>query len=233
MPTWTVLQHVAFEHPGLITEIAAARGVGLDVRRMDLGEEIPALSEVEGLVAMGGPMGALDDARHPNLPAERALLAAATRAGLPVLGIRLGAQLLAAGLGVTVTRGPALELGFGTIEIVTDDPVLGGAGTSAPVLHWHQDTFTVPSAAVLLARSTAYPHQAFRLGSRAYGLQFHIEINRRLATQLVPNLPEAVSLPESERIKVEAYGRQAVGRFFDLALEPPSVVAPRRSGPSA
>jgi GMP synthase (glutamine-hydrolysing) len=184
---------------------------------MDLGEEVPDVSEVVGLVAMGGPMGALDDAAHPHLARDRALLAAAAHAGVPVLGICLGAQLLAAGLGATVTRGPALELGFGAVEILTDDPVLGSSGTTAPVFHWHEDTFTVPPNAVLLARSTKYPHQAFRLGPRAYGLQFHLEIDRSLATQLVPNLPEAVPLPESDRVDVEQYGRQALGRFFDLA----------------
>jgi GMP synthase (glutamine-hydrolysing) len=127
MPTWTVLQHVAFEHPGLIAEIAAGRGVELDVRRMELGDEVPALDEVEGLVVMGGPMGALDDVVHRNLSAERALLAGAAGFGLPVLAVCLGAQLLA-------------------------------------------------------------------------------------------NLPEAVLLPESERVAVEAYGRGALGRFFDLVL---------------
>jgi GMP synthase-like glutamine amidotransferase len=217
MPTWTVLQHVAFEHPGLIAEIAAEREVELDVRRMDLGAEIPTVSEIDGLVAMGGPMGALDDPDHPNLAAERELLATAARAGLPVLGVCLGAQLLVAGLGGMVTRGPAFELGFGSIEILTDDPVLGAIGSAAPVLHWHQDTFSVPSDAVLLARSAEYPHQAFRLGPRAYGLQFHVEVDRSLAAELAPHLPEAVALPEADRTRVEAYGREALGRFFDLA----------------
>ena len=99
MSRWALVQHVAFEGPGTIGAVAAEHDIALDVRRMDLGHPLPSVEQLDGLVVMGGPMNALDDADHPHLAAERALLGAAVGRGLPVLGVCLGAQLLAAALG--------------------------------------------------------------------------------------------------------------------------------------
>src|SRR6478735_6473846 len=127
--SWWCLQHVPFEGPAAIADAFAAHGVTLQVVRLDRGEALPALDEVAGLVVMGGPMGALDDAEHPYLPAERAFLAAVHDQAVPVLGVCLGAQLLAAALGAAVHRGPRGEVGSGTVELTPagrNDPVLGG-----------------------------------------------------------------------------------------------------------
>jgi GMP synthase-like glutamine amidotransferase len=218
MPTWAFLQHVRHEPAALISSLAAERGVTVDVRVIADGDPLPAAGEVDGLVVMGGPMGANDDAEHANLPAERALLAAAVAAGVPVLGVCLGAQLLAAALGARVYRGPAYEVGLGEVEVLTDDPVLGVAGTTLPVMHWHHDTFDLPVGARLLARSAQYPHQAFRVGERAWGLQFHVELDAALAAAWAPHLPAGVQIPEADRQAVEDAGRAVLGRFFDLVL---------------
>lgn len=214
MSTWTVIQHVAFEHPGLIAEIARSHGVALDVRRKDLGEPLPRPDAVSGLVVLGGPMGAYDDAEHPHLADERDLLAGAVEHGVPVLGVCLGAQLLAAALGAEVSRGPTLEIGIGEVELVAEDPALGTAGARLPVFHWHQDTFELPAQAKLLARSDLYAHQAFRAGERAWGLQFHVEVDRQLAASLAPHLPADIELPGDDRAAVEACGRDVLERFF-------------------
>lgn len=139
-----VIQHVDFEGPGLIGAVLSARGADLRVVRTDEGDALPAVDELDVLVVMGGPMGAHDDAAYPHLAGERELLAAAVAAGIPVLGVCLGAQLLAAALGGTVSRGPAPEVGLGTVSLTDTgraDPVLGPAGRYLRVLHWHADTF--------------------------------------------------------------------------------------------
>jgi GMP synthase-like glutamine amidotransferase len=218
MPTWGFIHHVRHEPAALISAMAAERGVTPDVRVIPDGDPLPRAIDLDGLVVMGGPMGAFDDAAHPNLPGERALLAAAVERGLPVLGVCLGAQLLAAALGAKVYRGPLLEVGLSEVEVVTDDPVLGAAGSRLPAMHWHHDTFDLPAGGVWLARSALYPHQAFRVGERAWGLQFHVELDAELAAAWAPRLPRGVEIPEAGQRAVEECGRAVLGRFFDLVL---------------
>ena len=112
-------------------------------------------------------MSAGDSSGHPHLVAERELIGHAVGAGVPVLGVCLGAQLLASACGAEVFRGEHPEVGVGEVELTPDgqrDPVLGPAGSPLPVLHWHADTFVLPPGAIRLARSYRYPNQAFRIG---------------------------------------------------------------------
>lgn len=217
---WLVIQHVAWEGPGLIASEAARHGVALRVARMDLEEELPAphqLSRFGGVIVMGGPMSASDTASFPNLDEERRLLAAAVEARLPVLGICLGAQLLAKTHGARVYRVAAPEVGFGEVRLTregTRDPVLGGE-TKPPVVHWHEETFDLPSGATLLASTEMCRNQAFRIGSRAYGFQFHVEIDAELADAWALHLPDGISLDPSDREEVERAGRRIIGRFLE------------------
>lgn len=218
---WVVLQHVGFEGPGLIATAARKADLELLIRRLDEGDAVPAVDEVDslgGLVVMGGPMGAHDDDEHPHLPAERALLAAAVEAGLPVLGVCLGAQLLAAACGAEVLTGDGPEVGVGVVDLSPegqDDPILGPAGRTLPVLHWHGDTFDLPEGAVHLAASDRYAQQAFRMGAAAYGLQFHVEIDGAAAEQLRPELPEGVELDERSVQRISGKGAEILERFLD------------------
>ncbi len=217
--SFVVLQHVAAEGPGLIGALAAERRLALDVRRMDRGDPVPPAREAGGVIVLGGPMGVYEAAAHPHLAAEQSLLAEACDRGLPVLGVCLGAQLLAAALGARVSRGPAPEIGAGAVTLTAEgsrDPVLGPSGPAFPVFHWHGDTFDLPPGATLLASSAAYPHQAFRVGERVYGFQFHVEVDRALAHAWASALPAGASLAESERCAVETAGRAILGRFLAL-----------------
>ncbi len=217
MPVWAALQHVSFETPALIGEEAVRRGIELQPVRMDLGDRLPAAAQLDGLIVMGGPMGVMDTDEHPRLIPEMELIEEAVTLDLPVLGVCLGAQLLAAALGARVYRGHGEEIGAGEVDLVSDDPVLGREGGRLPVLHWHGDTFDLPDGARLLASSEEYENQAFRFGRRAYGLQFHVEIGREAAESITPHLPEHVRFDETDRIAIETAGIPVISRFFDIA----------------
>lgn len=220
---WVVLQHVAHEEPGAIGQALISAGHVVSVVRVDRGEPVPRpveVADMAGVVVMGGPMGVHDDVAHPWLAHERDLMAAAVAADLPVLGVCLGAQQLAVALGGQVTTGPEPEIGIGEVQLTReaeDDAVFGPVGSTLPCMHWHSDTFSLPDGGVLLARSELYPHQAFRYGERAYGLQFHVEITPPLAAQWRPHLPPGVSMPVVGAAHIDALGRGLVQRFVALA----------------
>ena len=220
--TWTILQHVAWEGPGLIAAEAQARGLQTDTRRLDLGAGLPRPDDVEGLVVMGGPMGAYETDKHPFWTEECSLIAKLARRNRPVLGVCLGAQLLARALGARVFPGQRPEIGFGFVELTAEgkrDALFGPNGPSVPVFHWHGDTFDLPAEATLLASSAEYLHQAFRFGSCAYGLQFHIEPDLDTWSAWHEHLPPAlIERAEQRRYVVEQVGRRIIARFFDLAL---------------
>ncbi len=220
---WLLIQHVAFEGPGSIAAAVRDSGGALDVVRIDRGDEVPAPAAVDalaGLVVMGGPMGVHDD--FDWLGHERMLLRAAVEAGLPVLGVCLGAQQLAYALGGEVTTGTSPELGVGEVHLsaaTIADPVFGPAPTPLPCVHWHGDTFTLPDGAVGLAGNDAYENQAFRAGDRAYGLQFHVEVTASLVAHWGPHLPSGVFVRESDVAHVSRAGEGIVRRFVALAGE--------------
>jgi GMP synthase-like glutamine amidotransferase len=218
---WLLVQHVGFEGPGSIALAVADSGADLTVVRVDRGDPVPpaaAVADVAGLVVMGGPMGVHDDLGW--LEDERALLRAAVEAGRALLGVCLGAQQLAAALGATVTPGPAPEYGAGEVHLTTEaigDPVFGPAPTPLPCVHWHGDTFDLPDGAVRLAGNDAYENQAFRVGDRAYGLQFHVEVTASLVAHWGPHLPPHVYLRTSDVAHVSRAGAGIVRRFVALA----------------
>jgi len=160
---------------------------------------------------------------HDDLPwleAERVLLRAAVDAGLPVLGVCLGAQQLAAALGAEVVAGAEPECGVGEVhltEAALEDPVFAVAPSPLPCVHWHGDTFTLPAGAVRLAGNQAYENQAFRVGARAYGLQFHVEVTGSLVAHWGPHLPPGVFVRAADVAHVSRAGEGIVRRFIALA----------------
>ncbi len=226
---WIVLQHVPHEGPGLIADELRRAGQAYEVVRLDLADRLPVAGSFAGLVVMGGPMGVSDDRLHSWLPDERDLMAATVADGKPVLGVCLGAQQLAVALGAEVTTGAEPEIGLGRVELTGPgrrDPVTGPeygglAATTVPCVHWHQDTFSLPDGSVHLAASPRFPHQAFRWGDRAYGLQFHVEVDGDLAAAWAPHLPVGVTLPPTGLAEVEAVGHRLIRRFLQRALSPP------------
>jgi GMP synthase (glutamine-hydrolysing) len=183
-PRLLVVEYQPSCPPGLLVAAAAAVELDLDVTAVAGGDRVPGdLGDAAGLVLLGGEQAAYD--RHRALDASMALIRQAAGRATPTLGICLGAQLAAHALGGRAYRGTlGLELGWVSIQLTPagrGDPVLGQLSEPAEVLDWHRDTFTLPPAAVLLARSAAYP-QAFRLGS-VVGLQFHPEADAALVAR--------------------------------------------------
>ena len=158
----------------------------IDDRHPNKGQALPDdLSEHDALVVLGGAMAAWEDDVAPWLPATRRLMAEAVDAGLPTLGVCLGFQLLAMATGGRAERGSnGLEIGYVEVSLLpaaADDallgPVLAETGPTIGVAHWHQDTVTeLPPGAVPLVTGPRYPAQGFRLGERAWGVQYHPEV---------------------------------------------------------
>jgi GMP synthase (glutamine-hydrolysing) len=181
-----VLQHIACEPPGVFEDLLHERSDVLTRVEVDEGEPLPDWRAFDAIVAMGGPMGAYDEAAFPWLADEKRLIAEAVRGGTPFFGVCLGAQLLASALGARVYAGGQPEVGILPIEVTeagSVDRVIGGLPSSFPTLQWHGDTFDLPEGAELLASSSAYPNQVFRVGDSAYGVQFHIEVTDDMAAE--------------------------------------------------
>lgn len=172
-----VLQHVAFEGPAAIAWWARSRAHELRVHPLYEGAPLPSVGEDEGLIALGGPMGVGDEERHPWMAGEIALLERILAAQRPVLGICLGAQLLARALGAPVRPLRAREIGWHEVALTTAgerSPLTAGLPSRFAAFHWHGDQFEPPEGAEHLASSAACRHQAFAHG-RALALQFHLE----------------------------------------------------------
>lgn len=190
-----VLQHIACEPPGVYEDVLRERGAHIHRVELDEGEPLPDWRGFDAVIAMGGPMSVNDDDRLPWLRDEKALISAAVRADVPFFGACLGAQLLAASLGGQVFAGPKPEVGILPVFLASaasTDPLFAGLPGEMLTFQWHGDTFTLPAGSVLLAGSKAYPHQAFRWGKYAYGLQFHLEVSHEMAEEWL-QVPEYAS----------------------------------------
>jgi GMP synthase (glutamine-hydrolysing) len=209
-----VLQHVAPEGPERIAEVLRARGFEIAVTRIDLGEPIPAdVVGAAGLVVMGGPMGVYEAAEFPHLAVEQRLIERALAANVPILGVCLGSQLLAATLGARVYPGPAKEIGFFDVVVATGaskDPLFGAVPERFPALHWHGDVFDLPSGATHLARSEMTENQAFRFGENAYGLLFHLEVTAAQVEGMTKAFADEVRAANGDPVALAAQAKTAV-----------------------
>jgi GMP synthase (glutamine-hydrolysing) len=169
-----VVRHEPFEHLDRVGEILEQKEIPFFYK--DLGEPL-ALDGCRGVILMGGPQSAND--ALPGLRAELTLIEQAVVAQTPLLGICLGAQLIAKALGARIYRNSEKEIGWAPVyftEAARGDPVLGGLDSPSTLFQWHAETFDLPAGAEWLAYSDKCRHQAFRFGSNVYGVQFHPEI---------------------------------------------------------
>ncbi len=179
-----VFQHVPHEILGTLDPLL--REAGYRIRYLNFSRQAearPAVERYHGLVVLGGPMNCDEIGRYPHLGVETDAIRTAIDRGLPVLGICLGAQLIARALGAHVTRNPQREIGWHDVTTTADgarDPLLGHFAGTEKIFQWHGDTFGIPPGAVHLASSRSCPNQAFRYGENVYGLQFHLEVDAPL-----------------------------------------------------
>ena len=178
-----VIMHAESEGPGTLGHYLETIQAGVQTARLYAGDPLPAgATGFDVIISMGGPMNVYEEERYPFLREETAFLQQAIPAGVPTLGICLGAQLIAKAGGAAVRKAPAREVGFGSVDLTEagrQDALFQGLPESLPVFQWHEDTFELPPGSCLLATSPRCPHQAFRYHN-AFGLQFHVEVTRNL-----------------------------------------------------
>jgi GMP synthase (glutamine-hydrolysing) len=234
--TALVITHTATEPPGHLETWFAEAGLGLQVLEPWRGEELPPdLDGFDALVSMGGPQQAYDDSSAPWLRDTKRLLRTAVAQGVPVLGVCLGAQLLAEAAGGRVAQGEAgPELGarlVGKRDEAGNDPLFWDLPLSPLVVQWHWDAVVeLPPGATLLMSSPRYAHQAFRVGDAAWGVQFHVEAPAELVElwvgQEAAALADAGADPQAllDRTlaalpEVEEVWGEVIRRFARFALD--------------
>jgi GMP synthase-like glutamine amidotransferase len=187
-----LLQHATFESPGSILDWVHQRNYPAAITRLDRGEKLPDMDFFDGLIVMGGPMGVSDTGKYPWLTEEKKFLKQCFDAGKKMLGICLGAQLLAEMLGAKVYPQKEKEIGWFPVfkNENTDFSLMKVfSGNSLAAFHWHGDTFDIPKGALPLFSSTATPHQAFVWDSLVFALQFHWEVKPENVLALIKNAP--------------------------------------------
>jgi GMP synthase (glutamine-hydrolysing) len=171
------IRHVAFEDVGIFEHVLAERGIALAY--LDAGvDDLAGAKDADLLIVLGGPIGVYEFDRYPFLTQEFAVIEHALKRKMPLIGICLGAQAIAAALGSRVYPGREKEIGWGLISLTADgrkSPLAALGECKYRVLHWHGDTFDLPNGAVRLAETAITPNQAFAYGRKVLALQFHVE----------------------------------------------------------
>ena len=221
------LQHVPFEALGSIETWLAARDANVTVTRLYDDEALPDLDGLDLVIAMGGPMSVNDEARLPWLVRELRFIREAIDRGVAVLGVCLGAQLIAKATGSRVYKNAEREIGWWPIAGTSEDddvPDWARKGVESSVFHWHGETFDLPKNSVSLARSPGCEHQAFRIGRHVVGIQFHLETTPALVNAMVTHCaddlaPGAFVQQEAELRAASASAYANIHGFMEATLD--------------
>ncbi len=219
-----IIKHVDIEGPGLVESFLNQKRIPYQVLCLDSDARLPKLEGFTHVVILGGPMNVYEEDHYPFLREEDLFIKEAIQRGKFVLGICLGAQLIAKALGAKVFKASLKEIGWYDILLTmigSKDPLFSNLPKTFPVFQWHGDTFEIPKGGKLIATSTSVPHQAFRYGDNAYGLQFHLEVTEKMIKEWMETYEEenkdaqaspfskAEILTETE-IKIETYTRRGI-----------------------
>ena len=203
-----VLQHNPSENLGTIEGVLRDQKIGFNYVETYTGKPVPAeMAGKAGLIVMGGPMGVYEQARYPFLRDEMRLIESALMMGRPVMGICLGSQLLAAALGAEVKKGKRKELGWHAVtltELAAQDSLFVAVRPEFWPFHWHGDVFSLPKQSVGLASSQQTPCQAFRYGTNAHGILFHLEVTQEQISQMLSAFGEELHEAGGEAAEITA-----------------------------
>ncbi len=219
------IQHGETDRPGLLEEALRGGGVEMLVAHPYKGEDLPeTLSGFHGLAVGGGSQGAYEIGKYPYLQRECDLIREAAHSEKPVMGLCLGAQLMASALGAPVQPGPQREIGFFPVTldpIARYDPLWCDLPTDFVTTHWHGDVFDLPAAGMRLGSSALTPNQLFRYGRGLYGLQFHLEMTPEIFEEMVADSRDYLteSGADPDRLRTEAWEvlpalRESAGTVF-------------------
>jgi len=218
-----VFQHVAYEVLGKLDPLL--RSAGFRIRYVNFGREPdtqPDVSKYDALVILGGPMNVSQTDAYPHLETEIRCIQEAIEQNMPILGICLGAQLIAAALGAKVYSNTVKEIGWYDVTPTQDglrDPVIKYLAGDEQIFQWHGDTFDIPEGAVHLASSPWCPNQAFKFGEWIYGLQFHLEVDKPMVERwfTIPNMYEEAA--NAEKVKTPDEILKDTGKYISASTD--------------
>jgi len=220
-----ICKNTESEGPGTIEDYLKAVEIPYHVVELSRGERLPDPDKFTSLIIMGGPMSVNEDAVYPYIREEEKLVKDFIAKEKKILGICLGAQIMAKALGARVYAGPQKEIGWYTIELTGEGledplmrslafhPVVKDFWRQFKVFHWHGETFDIPSGAVRLASSGLYPDQAFRYGDHAYAFQFHIEVRKEMILEWLRDERDFRAIRKDTETFYEEYAGRA-GNFY-------------------
>jgi GMP synthase (glutamine-hydrolysing) len=216
-----IIENTRITHHGQVGVALHAAGALVDVWRPFADQRLPDdATGYDALVVFGGEQSAVDDARHPYLARLAALMAATTQMDKPVLGICLGAQILARAFGGTNALGAAPEFGWTSLALTPAglrDPVFDGLSAGFHAFQWHSDTFTLPAKAQHLAQSAGVAQQCFRLGRATYGMQFHFEASCAVVADWTRTFPDVTERMQPGWAGMHPNRAATVGKAADAA----------------
>ncbi len=222
-----IIKHIDIEGPGLIEYCLMQEKIPYQILNLEMGAPVPKIDDLSHLIILGGPMNVYEEERYPFLREEDLFIKEAIQRGKAILGICLGAQLIAKALGAKVFKAPVKEIGWYDVSLTkigSQDPLFSGLPRTFPVFQWHEDTFEIPNRGKLIATSSPISHQAFRYGERVYGLQFHLEVTQEMIQEWMETYKEELEGPQPpllSKLKIltdtesesEAYKKRGMGLF--------------------
>jgi len=216
-----IIKHISIEGPGIIGEFLKNIPWEVKTFELDKGVRLPEdLCGINAIISLGGPMSVYEEEKYPFLKVEDKFLKKAIKEEIPILGICLGAQLLAKACGAKVKKAEQEEIGWYKVSLTEDgkrDLLFRGLSKELDVFEWHGDTFEIPNNGTLLASSNYCKNQSFRYGRNVYGFQFHIEVTPSMIHSWIQeylnsdesNITDAEKMLEETYKKKEQFVRQA------------------------